>query len=506
MNPHRAFLRKVVYVVAIGVLLFPLYWLGHPATSASKEGKGRSGGVLAQLRQEHHITQADLGQVDLTNETVKLVTLGMRGIAADVLWWKAGKYQMKKDWTNLSDTLEQITKVQPNFIEPWRFQAWNLSYNVSVSFDLPPEKYAWLIRGVRFLQDGVWHNDREPRLLIDIAWFISYKLGRDDPWRQYRRLFKEDDDFNKGLPPEKRDNWLVGKTWYETTEELVKRLNVKSVKGTSLLLLYSYRPRCQMDYADALEKDGVFGERARLAWKKGANEWFEYGARIIPSPPPDDATVCLNNKELHDENAQKLMDQLESLSPGLSAKIVAERLAALTPQERKARNTPAPKRTPKQVQWASDAEEKIQITPHTVAMRISGPKHVEAMELARKIDDERRESANIACDRGIVNFDYWKLRAEIEQTDDMRAARMFLYKADEANANEDLDPARKNYELGFQAWRKVLDRYPQLKETPTTPLDINDVVQRYRKLLKKRDEPFPKSFILQDIIDIARKR
>ena len=118
MNPHRAFVRKIVYVVAIGVLLFPLYWLGHPATSASKEAKGRSGGKLAQIREDYHISQADLGQIDLTNETVKLATLGMRGIAADILWWKASKFQMKKDWTNLSDTLEQITKVQPNFIGP----------------------------------------------------------------------------------------------------------------------------------------------------------------------------------------------------------------------------------------------------------------------------------------------------------------------------------------------------------------------------------------------------
>ena len=30
---------------------------------------------------------------------------------------------MKKDWTNLSATLNQLTKVQPNIIEFWRFQA-----------------------------------------------------------------------------------------------------------------------------------------------------------------------------------------------------------------------------------------------------------------------------------------------------------------------------------------------------------------------------------------------
>ena len=40
MNPHRAFVRKIGYLVAIGVLLVPLFWLGHPATSAPKKAKG----------------------------------------------------------------------------------------------------------------------------------------------------------------------------------------------------------------------------------------------------------------------------------------------------------------------------------------------------------------------------------------------------------------------------------------------------------------------------------
>ncbi len=195
MNPQRAFVRKIIYLVAIVLLLGPLFLLGHPATSATKAGKGRNGGWLAQLRQDEHISPTDLGQIDMTNETIKLATLGMRGVAADILWLKAGRYQMKKDWTNLSATLEQITKVQPNFIEPWIHQGWNMSYNVSVSFDLPEDKYYWLIRGVRFLENGVRHNDREPRLLAEIAWYISYKLGKDDPWRQYRRLFRADDDF-----------------------------------------------------------------------------------------------------------------------------------------------------------------------------------------------------------------------------------------------------------------------------------------------------------------------
>ena len=137
----------------------------------------------------------------MTNETIKLATLGMRGVAADILWLKAGKYQMKKDWTNLSATLEQITKVQPNFIEPWIHQGWNISYNVSVSFDLPKDKYYWLMQGIRFLEDGVKHNDREPRLLAEIAWYISYKLGKDDPWQAIPPPLQGRRRFQRGRAP-----------------------------------------------------------------------------------------------------------------------------------------------------------------------------------------------------------------------------------------------------------------------------------------------------------------
>ncbi len=42
---------------------------------------------------------------------------------------------MKKDWTNLSATLNQLTKVQPHFISVWRFQGWTLAYNCSTEFD-----------------------------------------------------------------------------------------------------------------------------------------------------------------------------------------------------------------------------------------------------------------------------------------------------------------------------------------------------------------------------------
>ncbi len=501
MNPQRAFIRKVVYLVAIGVLLGPLFWLSHPATSDVKEAKGRPGGKLAQLRDQYHLSQTQLGQVDLTSETIKLSTLGMRGVAADVLWAKANKYQMKKDWTRLSATVEQITKVQPNFIGPWKFQAWNLSYNVAAAFDDYHDKYYWVIRGIDFLKEGVQHNEHEPRLLWEIAWYISQKIGKADEKKQFRRLFKEDDAFHGALPLAQRDNWLVGQKWFQKAEDLVDTLGVP-VKSMSLLVFFSNAPMCQMNYADALEKDGTFGEVARTAWKEAARQWKVYGDRPLPVSLLPDATVHLNDQEKHEEAAAKMLAQLEALQPGLRAQIAAEKLAKLKPAERAAWKTPAAKRTAKQQSLAAAAEEKLKIAHKEVAMQIRGRKRGQALELAKNIAEHEDWAHSIRGERSIVNFENWRLHADVEQTDKALAARKLVYQGDRAFAQGDLAAASTAYDKGLKAWRDVLDEFPKLKADNTTPDDLMDIIKRYRRILSQLDEPFPKNFILQDIIDL----
>ena len=54
MNPQRTFARKVAYVVAIGLLLIPLFLLARP-TSA-----GRPGGNLSQLREAQGLSEAQM--------------------------------------------------------------------------------------------------------------------------------------------------------------------------------------------------------------------------------------------------------------------------------------------------------------------------------------------------------------------------------------------------------------------------------------------------------------
>ena len=297
----RSRLRKWIYGVSMIVLIVVLFCLSFPATLGTKEVKGQPGGVLAQYRDEHGLSQTELGQIDPTSETIRLATLGMRGIAGTTLWWKANQYQMKKDWTRLRATLDQISKLQPHSIHVWRYQAWNLSYNVSVSFDDYHDKFYWVIEGLNYMLDGVRMNDKEPRLYWDMAWFISNKIGRDDAAKYYRRLFSGErgpdgkdppdyvKDFRERLHPahavsrrgsDLRDNWHVGKAWFLAAESKIDPPRYP-VRGMATVIFYSDAPTCQFYYADNLEKDGIFGQVAQRAWQDAEDEWHAFGERPI---------------------------------------------------------------------------------------------------------------------------------------------------------------------------------------------------------------------------------
>ena len=274
MNERTSFYRKIAYGVAIAALLFPLALLSSPATVK------QPGGKLAQLREEYKLGQSNLGEIDPASETIKLATLGMRGVAVNLLWEKANYYKKTENWTELTATLEQLAKLQPNFITFWMFQSWNLSYNVSVEFDDYRDRYYYVRRGIEFLEQGEKYNRDHPKILKELGWFIGQKIGRADEYVQYRRLFKNDDEFHpEDRPMEQRDNWLVGKEWYLKSVDAADNKG-KGIGRTSPKVFYSAPAKSQMSYAEAIEEEGYF-EKARLAWAKAEQEWKEFGDRVI---------------------------------------------------------------------------------------------------------------------------------------------------------------------------------------------------------------------------------
>ena len=285
--------RKLIYLVAIVILLIPIIgWLGMPATgSGGANGKeDGSGGRLARLRKTYQLGESTLGDVDPSSATMNLVLLGLRGVAADLLWMKAIDYKEQKDWAKLRSTVDSIVLLQPHFVQVWQFQGWNLAYNVSAEWDSVKDRYYWVKEGGKFIRKGSERNEQTPELYWYNGDILGKKIGRSDEWKQFRKFFvvdpntkrfhgRTDPEFNELELP---DNYLAAREKFKTAND---REN-KHVQHVMMRALFrSYPSHSLMEYAHALQRDGLFEEKSRIAWDEAFREWTEvYGKERFHSP------------------------------------------------------------------------------------------------------------------------------------------------------------------------------------------------------------------------------
>lgn len=286
MNRLTSRQRQLVYLAEILVLMIPIIVLGMPAT-----GSGGALGKISQKRIQYELGEPSLGNVDPASATMNLVLLGMRGIAANLLWMEADHLKETKNWSQLESTVESIILLQPHFQSVWKFQAWNLGYNVSAECDAVPDRYFYVKKGMKFLMRGTERNQKVPELYHDLGDYFGKKIGRSDEKVLFRKYFLKDPDEErwKGGPdeeinPERKDNYLVAKDWYIVANDKVNQPGVEQHK-MALPLFMTYPYRSQMDYAAALQDEGSFGEVTREAWATGYREWTEeYGRTEFATP------------------------------------------------------------------------------------------------------------------------------------------------------------------------------------------------------------------------------
>jgi hypothetical protein len=286
MNRLTSRQRQLVYLAGILVLMVPIIVLGMPAT-----GSDGALGWISQKRIDYELGEPSLGNVDPASATMNLVLLGMRGIAANLLWMEADHLKETKNWSQLEAAVESIILLQPHFQSVWKFQAWNLGYNVSAECDAVPDRYFYVKKGMKFLMRGTERNQKVPELYHDLGDYFGKKIGRSDEKLLFRRYFLKDPDEErwKGGPdeeinPERKDNYLVAKDWYVVANDKVNQPGIEQHK-MALPLFMTYPYRSQMDYAAALQNEGSFGEITREAWGTGYREWTEeYGRTEFATP------------------------------------------------------------------------------------------------------------------------------------------------------------------------------------------------------------------------------
>ena len=501
MNSNNSFFRKMVYLCCLMMVIVPIVWLGRPSSP------GDQGGKLAQARTEARLGQADLGAIDPASETIRLATLGLRGIAVTMLWNAANNYKKTEDWTAFQSTLEQLARLQPYFVKVWQYQAWNLSYNVSVELDNVRDRFYYVKQGIEYLMDGIGYNRDHPRLLDDLGWFTGNKVGRADEHEIYRKLYKLDEDLNPNDDPTLRDNWLASKHWYDQAVDAVDEKG-QSLSTMNPTTFYDSPARSQISYAEAIEEEGVYGETAKRAWRDGGRLWKEYGEREMPST--DDFKIRLVDETKWKLEAARLRNELDALSPGIEATMKEEAQAKLTPEQRRVwESFPANPNADEQ-KWHQEANSAMDITVPKVAARIAKDhpdKAAKAQSLATRIEEANRRANLINSNRDVANYEYWRIRCDMEQTPEALKARELAHQAEGDFKEGATEEAAKLYEQSFVEWKKVLDQFPEMPRDSTTGGDLMEFIEDYARVLEQldlslEDEDVANRFALWDILEV----
>ncbi len=451
--------RRLLYIVAMVLLLFPIYVLGNPSVRNSDGAKLSPGGSLASIRSKYELGQADLGAIDPTSESMRLATLGMRGVAVSILWWRAEGFKREQFWDNYSATLNQISKLEPHFVKVWDFLAWNLSYNISVEFDDYRQRYAWVKKGIDYLITGTKYNRRKTDLPYQLGWAFGNKFGVSDEKVQFRQLYREDVDWHnelrargldvnqqEGLGPDGLpDSWLTGRLWYERCYNMVNEGSAPCKIPTNF---YRMGPMWQINYAQSIETEGFLGYPAAVAWRNGGEGWDWFGNKIIRSTWGED----LKMKDITAANqaVERAKQKFLEFCGDTAKAMREERLARLTPEDRALLTIPDLERTSEQMFKILGIEAELNVPPRVVARALPAEKQFEANELALQIEKAEEFVSHVEIYRNQINYGYWEMRCAAEQTDEALAARSDLFEASKLLDKGVLDGAEAKYE---SAWK-----------------------------------------------------
>jgi len=99
---------------------------------------------------------------------------------ADWLWLRSGRMQDEGNYFEMVQLASWIVKLQPRFTGATAFLAWNMSYNISVTFHSFEDRWRWVRRGIELIRDeALVYNPGDPELFRELGWIYQHKLGQD---------------------------------------------------------------------------------------------------------------------------------------------------------------------------------------------------------------------------------------------------------------------------------------------------------------------------------------
>ncbi len=108
-----------------------------------------------------------------------------RGMLIVGLWLRATALQEQRRYYELVQLFDWITQLEPGLESVWTFAAWNMAYNISVSFRLHDdnwsgheERWRWVRKGLEvLLYRGMQYNPRSYVLNRELAYVYLHKVA-----------------------------------------------------------------------------------------------------------------------------------------------------------------------------------------------------------------------------------------------------------------------------------------------------------------------------------------
>lgn len=114
-----------------------------------------------------------------------ILTPGMRNIMVDLLLIEVHDLWHQRRWYRISEYLEIVTMLQPEWLEGWELGSWHMAYNVTYQiiespFLSQPQKDKevawWFDRSTRMLKSGIVLNSDNYRLYFYLGWTYYHRM------------------------------------------------------------------------------------------------------------------------------------------------------------------------------------------------------------------------------------------------------------------------------------------------------------------------------------------
>ncbi|NLF93599.1 MAG: hypothetical protein GX564_06895 [Oligosphaeraceae bacterium] len=153
-------------------------------------------GRMNAIRVENHLTDVDpLENAPPLVAFTSVALGGFRGLVGDWLWLRSSKMQDEGKYFEMVQLADWIVKLQPRFTGSHAFLAWNMAYNVSVTFTSFEDRWRWVKRGIELIRDeALEFNPGDPELFRQLGWIYQHKMGKDldDANRYYKTEFAKE--------------------------------------------------------------------------------------------------------------------------------------------------------------------------------------------------------------------------------------------------------------------------------------------------------------------------